>query len=145
MEYLFLSRTTYFISSVKTLLYLICYKVVYPLKQIKLLLLSLSICIIDMMFLSCSPPRAVKSLEIANWATSHSLFTFMHWRRKWQPTPVFLPGESHGRRSLEGCSSWDCEELDMTERLPFPPYLSRLSWYDPNSPFQSSLTLFPFV
>ena len=32
-----------------------------------------------------------------NWATSLSLFTFMHWRRRWQPTPVFLPGESQGR------------------------------------------------
>ena len=35
--------------------------------------------------------------------TSLSLFTFMHWRRKWQPTPVFLPGESQGRGSLLGC------------------------------------------
>ena len=35
-----------------------------------------------------------------DWATSLSLFTFMHWRRKWQPTPVFLPGESQGRRNL---------------------------------------------
>ena len=35
--------------------------------------------------------------------TSLSLFTFMHWRRKWQPTPVFLPGESQGWRSLVGC------------------------------------------
>ena len=34
-----------------------------------------------------------------NCATSLSLFTFMHWRRKWQPTPVFLPGESQGQRS----------------------------------------------
>ena len=40
------------------------------------------------------------------WATSLSLFTFMHWRRKWQPTPVFLPGESHGRRNLVGCHLW---------------------------------------
>ena len=32
-----------------------------------------------------------------DWATSLSLFTFMHWRRKWQPTPLFLPGESQGR------------------------------------------------
>ena len=47
--------------------------------------------------------------------TSLSLFTFMHWRRKWQPTPVFLPGESHGRRSLVGCSSWGRTELDTTE------------------------------
>ena len=36
-------------------------------------------------------------------ATSLSLFTFVHWRRKWQPTPVFLPGESQGRGSLVGC------------------------------------------
>ena len=35
-----------------------------------------------------------------DWATSLSLFTVMHWRRKWQPTPVFLPGESQGRGSL---------------------------------------------
>ena len=38
-----------------------------------------------------------------DWATSLSLFTFMHWRRKWHPTPVFLPGESQGRGSLVGC------------------------------------------
>ena len=38
-----------------------------------------------------------------DWATSLSLFTFLHWRRKWQPTPVFLPGESQGRGSLVGC------------------------------------------
>ena len=37
-----------------------------------------------------------------DWETSLSLFTFMHWRRKWQPTPVFLPGESQGRGSLVG-------------------------------------------
>ena len=47
-----------------------------------------------------------------NWATSLSLFTFMHWRRKWQPTPVFLPGESQGRRSMVGCRLWGRTELD---------------------------------
>ena len=47
------------------------------------------------------------------------VFTFMHWRRKWQPTPVFLPGESHGWRSLVCCSPWGREESDMTERLHF--------------------------
>ena len=36
-------------------------------------------------------------------------------RRKWQPTPVFLPGEFHGQRSLEGYSPWGLKELDMTE------------------------------
>ena len=41
-----------------------------------------------------------------DWVTSLSLFTFMHWRRKWQPTPVFLPGESQGQRSLLGCRLW---------------------------------------
>ena len=50
-----------------------------------------------------------------NWVTSLSLSTFMHWRRKWQPTPVFLPGESHGRRSLVGCSPWGRTESDTTE------------------------------
>ena len=39
------------------------------------------------------------------WVTSLSLFTLMHWRRKWQPTPVFLPGESQGQKSLVGCPS----------------------------------------
>ena len=42
------------------------------------------------------------------------------WRKKWQPTPVFLPGKPHGRRSLVGCSPWARKELDTTERLPFP-------------------------
>ena len=45
--------------------------------------------------------QSMGSLRIGhNWATSLSLFTFMHWRRKWQPTPVILPGESQGRGSL---------------------------------------------
>ena len=50
-----------------------------------------------------------------DWATSLSLFTFMHWRRKWQPTPVFLPGESQGRGSLVGCRLWGGTESDTTE------------------------------
>ena len=41
------------------------------------------------------------------------------WRRQWQPTPVLLPGRSHGRRSLVGCSSWGHYESDMTKRLHF--------------------------
>ena len=47
--------------------------------------------------------------------TSLSLFTFMLWRRKWPPTPVFLPGESQGWGSLVGCRLWGCTESDMTE------------------------------
>ena len=48
------------------------------------------------------------------------LFIFMHWRRKWQPTSVFLPGESQGWGSLMGCCLWGCTESDTTEQLPFP-------------------------
>ena len=47
--------------------------------------------------------------------TSLSLFTFMHWRRKWQPTPVFLPGESQEWGSLLGRRLWDRTESDTTE------------------------------
>ena len=50
-----------------------------------------------------------------DWATSLSLFTFMHWRRKWQPTPVFLPGEFQGRGSMVGCRLWGRTEADTTE------------------------------
>ena len=50
-----------------------------------------------------------------DWETSLSLFTFMHWRRKWQPIPVFLPGESQGRGSLVGGRLWGRTESDTTE------------------------------
>ena len=46
---------------------------------------------------------------------SLSLFTFIHWRRKWQPTPVFLPGESQGRGSLVDCRLWSRTASDVTE------------------------------
>ena len=39
------------------------------------------------------------------------------WRRKWQPTPIFLPGESHGQGNLADCSPWGHKELDITEQL----------------------------
>ena len=50
-----------------------------------------------------------------DWVTSLPLFTFMHWRRKWQPSSVFLPGESQGRGSLVGCHLWGRTELDTIE------------------------------
>ena len=49
--------------------------------------------------------------------TSLPLFTFMHWRRKWQPTPVLLPGESQGWRSLVGCCLWGLTESDTTDTI----------------------------
>ena len=60
--------------------------------------------------------QSVGSLRIRHdRATSLSLFTFTHWRRKWQPTPVFLPGDSQGRGSLVGCRLWGRTESDTTE------------------------------
>ena len=60
--------------------------------------------------------QSMGSLRVGhNWATSLSLFTFMHWRKKWQPTPVFLPGESQGQGSLVGCCLWGRIESDTTE------------------------------
>ena len=44
------------------------------------------------------------------------------WSRKWQPTPAFLPGESHGQRSLVSYSPWGCKESDMTEATEHPSY-----------------------
>ena len=53
------------------------------------------------------------SLRVGHdWATSLSLFTFMYWRRKWQPTPASLPGESQGSRSLVDCHLWGRTESD---------------------------------
>ena len=60
--------------------------------------------------------QSMGSLRVGHdWATSLSLFPFMHWRRKRQPTPVFLPGESQGERSLVGCRLWGRTEFDKTE------------------------------
>ena len=60
--------------------------------------------------------QSMGSLRVRHvWMTSLSLFTFIHWRRKWQPTPVYLPGESQGRGSLVGLHLWGHTESDMTE------------------------------
>ena len=62
--------------------------------------------------------QSMGSLRVGHdWATSLSLFTFMHWRRKWQPTPVFLPAESQGRGSLVGCRLWGHTESDILKWL----------------------------
>ena len=60
--------------------------------------------------------QSMGSLRVGyDWATSLSLSTFMHWRRKWQPTPMFLPGESQGWGILVGYHLWGHTELDTTE------------------------------
>ena len=61
-------------------------------------------------------PQSMGSLRVGqDSATSLSLFTFLHWRRQWQPAPVFLPGESQGRGSLVGCRLWGRTESDTSE------------------------------
>ena len=85
-----------------------------------------------------------------DWATSLSLFTSMHWRRKWQPTPVVLPGESHGwgkipwTGSLVGCHLWGRTESDTTEGLSSNSSSAqtsgRINW-NPWGPAHTSLIL----
>ena len=69
-------------------------------------------------------PHMIRYLKIPINLIGLSVFVFYYQaylfqRRRWHPTPVLLPGKSHGWRSLEGCSPWGCEESDMTERLHF--------------------------
>ena len=73
----------------------------------------------------CYPvgPCWLFSLNIVYMSISNSL-TIPPQRRQWHPTPVLLPGKSHGRRSLVGCSPWGRQELDTTERLHFDFSLS---------------------
>ena len=61
--------------------------------------------------------QRVKHLPVMQKTQVQSLGREDLWRRKWQPTPVFLPGESHGQRSLVGYSPWGRKESDTTERL----------------------------
>ena len=62
--------------------------------------------------------RPVKRLFRGTWIRDDQikiLFGKISWRRAWQPTPVFLPGESHGQRSLAGYGPWDHKESDKQE------------------------------
>ena len=58
---------------------------------------------------------AVHGVAKSRTRLSDFTFTFLHWKRKWQPTPMFLPGESQGQRSLVGCHLWGRTESDTTE------------------------------
>ena len=97
-------------------------------------------------------PGGLQSVELQrvwhDWVTSLSLFTFMHWRRKWQPTPVFLPGEPQGQGSLVGCiygvaqsrtrlkclssSSIISHITILNESDSSSTYLSEMAWYNKN-------------
>ena len=75
--------------------------------------------------------QSMGSLRVGHdWVTSLSLFTFMHWRRKWQHTAVFLPGESQGRGSLVGCHLWGCRVGHDWSNLAAAAYLMRFN-YEP--------------
>ena len=63
--------------------------------------------------------EAFNKYLLDRWMDESHWFLFSTWRRQWHPTPVLLPGKSHGQRSLVGCSPWGCEESDTTERLHF--------------------------
>ena len=76
--------------------------------------------------------QTVKNLPTVQESKVQSCVRKIPWRREWQPTPVFLLGKFHGQRSLAGYSPWGCTELDMTERLTFPPMSSvspKLQYY----------------
>ena len=65
-------------------------------------------------------PRGLSALEATCQCRRHGLDPWVGkipWRRKWQPTSVFLPGKAHGQRRLVGCSLWGHKELDRTEEL----------------------------
>ena len=88
--------------------------------------------------LGASPvAQTVKSLPAMRETWVRSLGWEDPWRRKGQPTPASLPGESHGPRSLVGYSPRGCKESDMTERLTLsPPFLSEsLHSHSPPCPF----------
>ena len=92
-------------------------------------MISLHTRLTDSVSLRCSPKFTF--LTISTWycccqfgAQTLRTTILLQWRRKWQPTPVFLPGESHGRRSLAGYSSRGRKESDTTERLHLLTYLS---------------------
>ena len=61
--------------------------------------------------------QMVKNLPAMKETQVRSLGQKIPWRREWLPTPVFLPGDSHGQRSLAGYSPWGHKELNMTEQL----------------------------
>ena len=74
--------------------------------------------------------QSMGSLRVKyDWASSLSLFTFMHWRRKWQPTSVFLPGESQGWWSLMGCRLWGRRVGHDWSDLAAADVFLELSWF----------------
>ena len=86
-------------------------------------------------------PQGCKLLDMTERLSTCAHFLhviYVYRRRQWHPTPVLLPGKSHGPRSLVGCSPWGLEELDTTERLHFHFSLSCIGEGN-GDPLQSGL------
>ena len=71
--------------------------------------------------------------DFSQWNMNKCDVCHIQRRRRWHPTPVLLPGKSHGQRSLVGCGPWGHEESDMTEQLPFHFSLSCIGEWNGNS------------
>ena len=86
---------------------------------LRILFMDLSYMIFITLRYSPSVPSLLR-VFIMKWILNFfRCFYCIYWRRQWHPTPVLLPGKSHGRRSLVGCSPWGREESDTTEQLHF--------------------------
>ena len=85
-----------------------------------------------------STPAWKIPVEKSQTRLSDFTFTFMYWIRKWQPTPVFLPGESQGQRSLVGCRLWDRTESDVTEVTQQQQQLLHCKWILQQLSYQGS-------
>ena len=75
----------------------------------------------------------LEGFPCVNQSSKHLIYIILFRRRQWHPTPVLLPGKSHGRRSLVGCSPWSHWGLDTTERLHFHFSLSCIGEGNGNS------------
>ena len=91
-------------------------------------MISYGICLSlsDLLHLMWQPLVTAVLLQMALFCSLLWLSSIPLWRGQWHPTPVLLPGESHGRRSLGGCSPWGRWASDTTERLHFHFSLSRI-------------------
>ena len=83
--------------------------------------------------------RSHRRLEFKPWVGK------IPWRRKWQSTPVFLPGESHGQRSLVGYSPWGCKESDTIEHTHTHLDLIQLWKLAKKSPWSGGLCIWPWI
>ena len=103
---------------------LVSYYLLFMISQMPLLLYRISICSVYLLerfcwlsFLNKCPTYIFH--RIFSSPLSFNTYCNYNWRRQWHPTPVLLPGKSHGWRSLVSCSPCGCDESDMTERLHF--------------------------